>query len=173
MPGPHRATGQAPAGTGSGSARLDSNELDQFTHHLFLKGLASSTQRAYRSAQKRYGDFCARDGRQAVPASEEGLCRFVARLAGDGLKHRTIKSYLSGVRHLHIEEGLPDPFIQPLHRLHYTLRGLRARKVWWGESGYPSLLISCNGSRRYGTRVLPGRMRSCCGLHAAWLFSGS
>ena len=110
-----------------------SDELDQLTHHLFLKGLASSNQRVYRSAQKRYGNFCTRDGHQAVPASEEGLCRFVARIAGDSLKHRTIKSYFSGVRHLHIEEGLPDPFIQPLHRLHYTLRGvkrLRAKKVW-------------------------------------------
>ena len=127
---------------------MDSDELDQFTHHLFLKGLASSTQRAYRSAQKRYGDFCARDGRQAVPASEEGLCRFVARLAGDGLKHRTIKSYLSGVRHLHIEEGLPDPFIQPLHRLHYTLRGVRRLEGEKGVVGRERLPISPNILRR-------------------------
>ena len=69
MPGPHRATGQAPAGTGSGSARLDSDEMDQFTHHLFLKGLASSTQRAYRSAQKRYGSFA--PGRDARPCQRQ------------------------------------------------------------------------------------------------------
>ena len=104
---------------------LDHSELDHLAHHFFLKGLASSTLRAYRSAQRRYGKICAEDGLQAVPASEEGLCRFVARLAGDDLKHRTIKSYLAGVRHLHIEKGLADPFLQPLHRLHYTLRGVK------------------------------------------------
>ena len=78
-----------------GADRLDHSELDHLAHHFFLKGLASSILRAYRSAQRRYGTFCAEDGRQAVPASEEGLCRFVARLAGDGLKHRTIKGALA------------------------------------------------------------------------------
>ena len=75
-----------------------------------------------------------------MPASEEGLCRFVARLAGD----QTIKSYLSGVRHLHIE-GSPDPFIQPLHRLHYTLRGVKRLE---GEKGVERLPISPNILRR-------------------------
>ncbi len=67
-----------------------------------------------------------------MPASEEGLCRFVARLGKDGLKHKTIKSYLSRIRHLHIEEGLSDPFVQPLDRLHYTLRGVKRLE---GERG--------------------------------------
>ena len=125
-----------------GATRLDCSELDHLTNHFFLKGLASSTLRAYRSAQRRYGTFCAREGRQAVPASEEGLCRFVARLAGDGLKHRTIKSYLSGVRHLHIEEGLADPFVQPLHRLHYTLRGVKRCEGERGETSRERLPIS-------------------------------
>ena len=96
-----------------GATRLDCSELDHFTNHFFLKGLASSTLRAYQSAQRWYGKFCAREDQQAVPALEEGLCRFVARLAGDGLKHRTIKSYLSGVRHLHIEEGWPTLLCNP------------------------------------------------------------
>ena len=125
-----------------GAAGLDHSELDHLAHHFFLKGLASSTLRAYRSAQRRYGKFCAEDGLQAVPASEEGLCRFVARLAGDGLKHRTIKSYLAGVRHLHIEEGLADPFLQPLHRLHYTLRGVKRCEGERGEMTRERLPIS-------------------------------
>ena len=150
MPGPHR---QAPVGTGSGSARLDSDKLDQFTHHLFLKGLASSTQQAYRSAQWGFlhqGGTPGRasEGRQAVPASEEGLCRFMARLAGDGLMHRTIKSYLSGVRHLHIEEGLPNSFIQPVHRLHYYLRGVKRLEGEKGVVGRERLPISPNILRR-------------------------
>ena len=39
--------------------------------------------------------------------------------------HRTIKSYLPGVRHMHIMEGLGDPFKQPLEQLHYVLRGVK------------------------------------------------
>ena len=106
---PHGHPGAADESPGVGAAGLDHSELDHLAHHFFLKGLASSTLRVYQSAQRRYGKVCAEDGLQAVPASEEGLCRFVAKLAGDGLKHSTIKSYLAGVRHLHIEEGLADP----------------------------------------------------------------
>ena len=56
---------------------------------------------------------------------EKVLCQFVARLVQEGLKHRTVKSYLSAVRHLHIEEGEEDPFQAPLNRLHYVLRGVK------------------------------------------------
>ena len=38
------------------------------------------------------------------------LCKFVAHLAAEDLKHCTItKSYMAGIRHLHIKEGLGDP----------------------------------------------------------------
>ena len=42
-----------------------------------------------------------------------------------GLKHRTVKSYLSAIHFLHISEGLSDPFRAPLSRLHYVLRGVK------------------------------------------------
>ena len=54
-----------------------------------------------------------------VPASEDVLVLFVSQLAKDGLKHRTIKAYLSAIRFLHIAEGRGDPFLSteqaPLH----------------------------------------------------------
>ncbi len=37
------------------------------------------------------------------------MCKFVAQMAGEGLRHRTIKSYMAGVRHLLIQEGLGYP----------------------------------------------------------------
>ena len=49
----------------------------------------------------------------------------MAQLATERLKHKTIKCYLSGVRYLHIREGMPDPFDSRLHRLEYTLRGVK------------------------------------------------
>ena len=60
-----------------------------------------------------------------VPASEGALSHFVATLAEEGLRHRTIKSYMAGVRHLHISEGYGDPFTHDLHRLHYVRRGIK------------------------------------------------
>ena len=53
-----------------------------------------------------------------MPAGEDVLCKFAAALATEGLPHRTIKSYMAGVRYLHIEEGLGDPFLQSSPRLH-------------------------------------------------------
>ena len=38
------------------------------------------------------------------------LCLFVAHLQVQNLKHRTIKSYLSAVRFLHVMEGQGNPF---------------------------------------------------------------
>ena len=57
---------------------------------------------------------------------------FVAKLAAEGLKHRSIKTYMAGVRYLHIEEGLGDPFMPVLARLHYVLRGVKRAQ---GEDG--------------------------------------
>ena len=53
------------------------------------------------------------------------LCYFVAFLAKEKLKHKTIKVYLSGVRFLHISEGFADPFQQTMNQLHYVLRGVK------------------------------------------------
>jgi hypothetical protein len=57
------------------------------------------------------------------------LCYFVAQLSKEGLKHRTIKVYLSAVRYLHIAEGKEDPFQSPMNRLHYILRGMKREEA--------------------------------------------
>ncbi len=90
-----------------------------------MKGLAQSTHRVYSSGQKRFLGFCGSADLLAVLASEDVPCKFVAKMASEGLRHRTIKSYMAGIRHLHIEEGLEDPFLPCLPRLHYVLRGVK------------------------------------------------
>ncbi len=60
-----------------------------------------------------------------MPASEATLCKFVAHLAEAGLRHRTIKVYLSAVRHLHVVEGERDVFAAGLPRLQYVLQGVK------------------------------------------------
>ena len=71
----------------------------------------------------------------ATPASED---MFVAKLAAEGLKHRSIKTYMAGVRHLHIEEGLGDPFMPVLTRLHYVLSGVKRAEEDQGSVGQGS-----------------------------------
>ena len=92
---------------------------------LFRNGLAVSTQQAYRSEKKRYRDFCSRLNVQALPATEQQLCQFVAWLAGVDLCHSTIKCYLSGVRHLHLELEWADQGISSMARLEQALRGVK------------------------------------------------
>ena len=77
-----------------------------------------------------------------VPASEDVLVLFVSQLAKDGLKHRTIKAYLSAVRFLHIAEGRGDPFLSPLNRLHYTIRGVKRVEASRGSNSRERLPIS-------------------------------
>ena len=99
--------------------------MDGIARQLFAKGLAESTQRTYSCGQKKYLSFCRAGSFRAVPATEAVLCHFVASMAKAGLKHRTVKVYLSAVRFLHIAEGAEDPFLPALHRLQYILQGMK------------------------------------------------
>ena len=121
---------------------MDKGGLDLLVRSLFVKGLAESTRKAYSGGQRRYLGFCASAGLLAVPAGEDVLCKFVAKMANEGLKHRTIKSYMAGVRHLHIEEELSDLFLPSLSRLHYVMRGVKRSQGEAGISGRERLPIT-------------------------------
>ena len=93
-----------------------------------MQGLASSTRRVYLSAQRRYVSFCRQDGHvdasgAPLPADERSLMRFATSLS-DSLRHSSIKVYLSAVRSLHIDQGLPDPLVNCL-QLQRLLRGIK------------------------------------------------
>ena len=62
---------------------------------------------------------------EPFPLQEDTLCRFVAFLAQEGLKHRSIKSYLSGLRFAQIHHAQGNPFDKPLPRLEYVLAGVK------------------------------------------------
>lgn len=108
---------------------MDVSELDQAVQHYLGNCVAPATRAAYRSGQRRYANFCARAGISTpYPVSEETLCHFVAFLGRDGLKHRTIKSYLSAIRFAQIHQALGNPFKQDtMPLLEYVLTGTEAR----------------------------------------------
>ena len=102
--------------------------LDQKCQFYLSNGLAPSTRRVYRSAQRQFIDFCTLDGYVSsngslLPTSEQTLLRFCSHLA-DRLHHSSIKVYLSAIRSLHIDQGFPDPLVNCL-QLQRLLRGIK------------------------------------------------
>ena len=90
---------------------------------LFDAGLANSTQRTYKSGEKRYNDFCNNFQLIPYPVSEGQLSYFVAYLYREGLSAGTVKSYLAMVRHSQIAQG--DPQISEISRLEYIVKGMK------------------------------------------------
>ena len=68
----------------------------------------------------------------------------VAFLAREKLKHRSIKTYLSAVRFLHIAEGKSDPFLPCLTHLQYVLRGVKRCENLESNTSKERLPISPN-----------------------------
>ena len=137
--------------------RLDVGGLAERAAFYFAQGLADSSICTYRSGQKRYITFCDRSSMSPLPLSEQGLCNFVAHLADEHLKHRMIKTYLSGLRFLEIKAGLSDPFQGSIPRLTYILRGIRVNEAKHGSGTKERLPIT------------PGILRK---LHAVWSPNG-
>ena len=74
---------------------------------------------------------------------EKHLCAFVPQLADEGLKFRTIKVYLSAIRHMQIEAAMPDPFKgTPMARLEYVTRGVKKHEVELKVGQWPRLPIT-------------------------------
>ena len=64
-----------------------------------------------------------------LPVSVIILCHFAAALASKCIAHSTLKVYLSVIRQLQIEKGLPDPKMQNMAKLSQVLRGVRATQA--------------------------------------------
>ena len=75
---------------------------------------------------RRFLAFCTSANLPPYPVSESTLCLFASHLATAGLKHQSIRGYLSGIRHLYISWGHPDPFANnQFARLGYVLKGIQ------------------------------------------------
>ena len=89
---------------------MDILQLDQAVLHYCQLGLAPSTTRVYKMAEKRFSAFCVKlEMVQPFSVNELLLFRFVASLAREGLAPTTMKTYLAGVRHAQVMRGLPEP----------------------------------------------------------------
>ena len=94
-------------------------------------------------AQNRYLSFCQRTNIIPFPTSIHVLCSFVAVLGSQGLKHQSVKTYLSAIRHAQISAGFPDPFKNTdLSRLEFILKGLKRQQAYQGTPSKTCLPIT-------------------------------
>ena len=79
--------------------------MEDLVRYYFTKGLATSTQRTYKSAQDRFLQFCQARGFPPIPVSQSLLCMYVSYLAEQKLKHRSIikvySQFANSIRSIH------------------------------------------------------------------------
>ena len=120
-----------------GAEKLDIGRLEGLVKGFIEASIAPSTARVYASGQRRYLTFGKNSKSPPLPLTESHLCLFVAHLADEGLKHTSIKGYLSAIQRLQIVQGLGDPFVAswppgllaswPL--LECSLKGIKLRQA--------------------------------------------
>ena len=77
------------------------------------------------------------------PLQEDILCSYVAFLAKEGLKHQSIKAYLTGIRYLQIQKSLGNPFANGgMPRLEYVLTGIKRVEAHCGSQPRTRLPIT-------------------------------
>ena len=97
--------------------RLAIPPLVKSAERYFAKSLSTASQRSYAAGTKRYLDFCSSFSLSPFPFSEVNLSSFVSFLADQGLKHQTLKCYLSAVRSAQIAHGYAEPNFSSFPRL--------------------------------------------------------
>ena len=121
MSGPKR-----PCGMAGGAEKLDIGRLEGLVMGFIEDSTAPSMARVYASGQRRYLTF---SNSPPLPLTEGRLCLFVPYLADEGLKHISIKGYLSAIQQLQIVQGLGDPFVASWSLLECTLKGIKLRQA--------------------------------------------
>ena len=132
-PLPHRfpPPGGAPA---RHEQRLDLASLDGAVQFFSEKGVAESTRKTYQSAARRFHNFCVSYNVHApFPVSERLLTYFATYLAQQGLKERSIRTYIAAVRYLQLTLGLPDPRDSSLPHLRLILTGIKRSQAEEGS----------------------------------------
>ena len=110
---------------------MDIFKLDGIVQCFISYKIAPSTRETYNSAQCICRVFCKSFGvEQPYALQEETLCRFVTFLAGEGLKHRSIKAYLAGIMPANIAQDYGNPFFNgAMPHLEYMLGWIKKREA--------------------------------------------
>ncbi|XP_070549368.1 integrase/recombinase xerD homolog [Ptychodera flava] len=126
------------------SIPLATQQLTELATAYIHNSVAGNTRRTYQVGQKCYMDFCSSHGLATLPVTIRTAILIVMNLANRGLAYRTIKVYLAGVMHHHVERGYADD-VTTHALLQRTLQGIR-RSI--GEVRRPRLPITIDLLRR-------------------------
>lgn len=99
--------------------------MDKMAEYI-TNWLASSSQRTYGAHVRYYMTFCSTYDLRPMQPDELTVCLYVTKLA-ETCAYRTIKTYLNGIRVLHLEAGLTNP-LPTMFNLERTLRGIKRVK---------------------------------------------
>ena len=108
---------------------MDLGYLEEMVSSLVDASIAPTSKRVYMSGQRKYLAFCESIQCQPLPMTEDRACLFVAYLTDLGLKHSSIKGYLSAVWHLQVVAGLGNPFSASWPLLECTLKGVKRQEA--------------------------------------------
>ena len=100
-------------------------KLDELVLFYFKHSIAPTTAKTYETAKKRFVQYCVHSAYSPLPLTENLLCNFIVYLAAQGLKHTSIKGYLSGLRYFRLEHLGIDPTIGDMALLQQTLKGVK------------------------------------------------
>ena len=108
--------------------------------------VADRTQRTYDVGWNAYRAFCCDHNWLEVPATDHGLCHFVASLNKAGSTAETAQVYLAAVRNVHFRRGADvEVFKSP--RLTATLCGLRRRRTGSAKKRPPVTVAQLNACK--------------------------
>ena len=121
---------------------LNKPSLDQLVQFYLDNVLARSTQRTYQSGQKQYYTaFCTSLSINPFPVSENSLRQFIAQLSFEGISHRSIKEYLSAIRHQQISLVYPNPHICKMPKLEQVIKGIKGKQGSTPRTRLPITLL--------------------------------
>ena len=109
--------------------QLEQGEWDEL-HGLYSYGLARGTWSSYKTAERLLAQCCEEKNiEKKLPLEENTVLAFIHWLAFKrGAKGSTIDTYLSGIRQLHVERGLPTNSIRT-DRVKTILKGLKNKNL--------------------------------------------
>ena len=101
--------------------------LDEHVDKLKALSLEESTQKSYKCYRKKYMDFCQKFDLTPVPISMRQAARYAGYLSLS-LSASSVPKYLTVIRLLHLEQGLPDPHVTMMHEVKSVLIGINKLK---------------------------------------------
>ena len=105
--------------------------MDSIIHaYMYIvSSVAPATFHAYRSALRRYLNFCHQYHLPSFPLSRYNTIRFVAHLAETGMSYQSIRSYLCGIHFMQVVQGFPDPYLSSNPLLGLALCGIHRQPL--------------------------------------------